>query len=139
MSNSDVAQAVGLPHEQGTALHYTAPTPVTDADKDVLEKLQATITSATNHLENFQLHEAAQDIYQFTWRELADIYLEKSKEQLDNPELADNTKKILLHNLIMVLKLLHPFMPFVTEHIWQLLKNQGLTKTDLLMVAEWPK
>ncbi len=114
--------------------------PQTDADKEILEKLTATIEAVTTRLETFQLHEAAQEIYQFTWHELADIYLEKSKEQLTNPDLADNTKKILLHNLIMVLKLLHPFMPFVTEHIWQLLEERKLLgKGGLLMVASWPK
>jgi valyl-tRNA synthetase len=112
--------------------------PKTDADKEILTKLEQTIKSATTNLDNFHLHEAAQEIYQFTWHELADIYVEKSKEQIKDENISDNTKKILLHNLITVLKLLHPFMPFVTEHIWQLLKDRGLTKTELLMIAEWP-
>lgn len=111
----------------------------TDADKTIIEALNRTVKNATDHLDAFRLHEAAQEIYHFTWKELADVYLEESKTQLLDPTLSENTKKILLHNLIYTLKLLHPFMPFVTEHIWQLLKERELVKTDLLMVAEWPK
>jgi valyl-tRNA synthetase len=111
----------------------------TDADQEILTKLDQTIKNSTTLLEAFKLHEAAQDIYQFTWHELADIYLEKSKAQLQDPALKENTQKLLLHNLIMVLKLLHPFMPFVTEHIWQLLKERELVKTQILMITEWPK
>ncbi len=112
---------------------------ITDADKEIISKLEAVISSATKNMEGLHLHEAAQDIYQFTWHDLADIYLEASKGQLNDGKLKENTQKVLLHNLIMVLKLLHPYMPFVTEHIWQLLKERSLTKTDLLMVAEWPR
>jgi valyl-tRNA synthetase len=113
---------------------------LTEADKVILEKLNSAIATTTVHIEEFRLHEAAQEIYQFTWHELADIYLEASKEQLKDPQLTDNTKKILLHNLIIVLKLLHPFMPFITEHIWQLLnERQLLNKGGLLLVAQWPK
>ena len=111
----------------------------TDADKAILEALEKTAGSVTKNLDNFMLHEAAQDIYQFSWRELADVYLEKSKEQLKDEQLKVNTEKILLHNLIWTLKLLHPFMPFLTEHIWQLLKERNLVKTDWLMVADWPQ
>jgi len=112
----------------------------TNADKEIISKLDQTVKTSTEHLEAFRIHEAAQEIYQFTWYELADIYLEASKGQLSNPETADDTKKILLHNLITTLKLLHPFMPFVTEHIWGLLDERKLlSKGGLLMVAEWPK
>ncbi|MCL5008732.1 MAG: valine--tRNA ligase [Patescibacteria group bacterium] len=111
----------------------------TDADKAILEALEKTVQNATKNLDSFMLHEAAQEIYQFTWRELADVYLEKSKEQLKDEKLKANTEKILLHQLVWTLKLLHPFMPFITEHIWQILREKSLVKTDWLMVADWPK
>jgi valyl-tRNA synthetase len=112
----------------------------TDADKEILSKLEATIKKTTTDLDTYQLHEAAQEIYQFTWHELADVYIEASKPQLQNPKLKENTQKLLLHNLISVLKLLHPFMPFITEEIWGKLKEQNLlSHADLLMVNEWPK
>jgi valyl-tRNA synthetase len=112
---------------------------LTQADKTILEALQNTIEATTKNLDNFMLHEAAQGVYQFVWHELADVYLETSKEQLRDEKQKANTEKILLHQLICSLKLLHPFMPFITEHIWQMLKERQLVKTDWLMVAEWPK
>ncbi len=111
----------------------------TEADKKILEQLNAAVTAATKNLDDLQLHEAAQAVYQFTWHELADVYLEASKDQLKDERLSGNTKKLLLHNLVWTLKLLHPFMPFVTEHIWQLLRQRKLVSTDLLMVAGWPE
>lgn len=116
-----------------------SPQPSTDADKDILTKLDTLIKSSTEHLENFRLHEAAQEIYQFTWYELADVYIEASKAQLANERTKENTQKILLHLLIHVLKLLHPFMPFITEHIWGILKEKDLVKSEMLMVENWPK
>lgn len=133
------------------------PNPLTEADQIILEKLDATIKSATKNLNNFHLHEAAQEIYQFVWHEFADIYIEASKKQLVDESQKQNTQAILLHCLAVILKLLHPFMPFITEHLWDILhpvksseagppeaefngvKERKLIKADLLMVADWPK
>jgi valyl-tRNA synthetase len=113
---------------------------MTDADKDILVKLEQTIKDVTGHIENFRLHEAAQSIYQFTWHELADVYIEASKAQLQDEKLKANTQAILRHVLIMNLKLLHPFMPFITEHLWSELSDRKLlNKGGLLMVSAWPK
>jgi valyl-tRNA synthetase len=112
---------------------------LTPADKDILAKLQATVKASTEHLENFRLHEAAQSIYHFVWHEFADIYIEASKQQLADDKLQASTYNLLTYNLLTILKLLHPFMPFITEHLWQLLKEQGLVTTDLLMVEKWPQ
>ncbi len=112
---------------------------LTPADKDILAKLQATVKASTEHLENFRLHEAAQSIYHFVWHEFADIYIEASKQQLADDKLKASTYNLLTYNLLTILKLLHPFMPFITEHLWQLLKEQGLVTTDLLMVEKWPQ
>src|SRR3989338_3496244 len=123
--------------------------PKTENDKKILEQLEQTIKEVTNNLENFRLHEAAQSIYQFTWRDFADVYIEASKKQLSNSmeldsgkssaaktsaELRENTQRILLYCLQNILKLLHPFMPFVTEEIWQQMENE-----QLLMVETWPR
>jgi valyl-tRNA synthetase len=104
------------------------------ADREILAKLQAVIKSTTDHLDNFRLHEAAQEIYQFTWHEFADIYIEASKTQLDDDKLKASTLTTLHYSLITILKLLHPFMPFVTEEIWS-----KLNQKELLIVAKWPK
>lgn len=112
----------------------------TAADKEILEKLEQTKKSVTEHLDNFRLHEAAQDIYQFTWHELADIYVEASKKQLLDENLKGNTQKLLLHNLINVIKLLHPFMPFITEELWGILGQADLLgQHNLLIIEKWPK
>ncbi len=112
----------------------------TEADKNIIDKLNQTITNVSRNLDTYQLHEAAQETYQFTWHELADVYIEASKIQLADEALKENTQKLLLHNLITVLKLLHPFMPFVTEELWSKLQEAGLlAEKDLLMISKWPK
>jgi valyl-tRNA synthetase len=99
------------------------------------------LKNMTNGLENFRLHEAAQAVYESLWHKFADIYIEYSKDKLlhGNEDEKRITKTILFKSLRAYLKLLHPFMPFITEHIWQLLKEQKLVTTNQLMVAEWPK
>jgi valyl-tRNA synthetase len=107
---------------------------MTEADKDILFKLKALTQSTTEHLENFRLHEAAQENYQFVWHEFADIYIEASKKQLADEKLKNNTLITLHYSLITILKLLHPFMPFITEEIWG-----KLGQKELLMISSWPK
>jgi len=112
----------------------------TEADKEILSKLNAIIKSATKNLDNFHLNEAAQDIYQFVWHEFADVYIEASKKQLADADTKQNTQAILLHCLMVILKLLHPFMPFVTEELWGKFGEEKLVKNDeLLMIQQWPK
>jgi valyl-tRNA synthetase len=117
--------------------------PQTKADRDILKKLDQTITTVTKNIESFNLHEAAQEIYQFTWHEFADIYIEASKEQLKNEKLKESTHNILFLLLNTVLRLLHPFMPFITEEIWSELGSSRDVKkpkqNDLLMITSWPK
>ncbi len=116
------------------------PEPLTDADRDILGKLDTTIADVNAHLDNFRLHEAAQSIYQFTWHELADVYIEACKAQLRDNKTKVATEKMLFHNLITTLKLLHPFMPFITEHITNLLTERGLRKySDPLLISKWPE
>lgn len=108
--------------------------PITPADKEIVEALDFAIEEVTDGLNNFHLHAAAQEIYHFVWHNFADVYIEKSKEQLKDPKLKQNTQNILHNSLFIILKLLHPFMPFVTEEIWS-----KLNQKELLIVAPWPK
>ncbi|KKU27287.1 MAG: Valyl-tRNA synthetase [Candidatus Magasanikbacteria bacterium GW2011_GWA2_46_17] len=113
---------------------------MTEADTKITEQLDETAKKVTDNVEAFRFHEAAQEIYEFVWRYLADVYLEAAKEQLKDEKISVNTKKILLYQLVIVLKLLHPFMPFITEVIWQELRERGLIKNDdLLMISSWPQ
>ncbi len=138
----NIARYILAIEDVGTALEPStitggsrpSPTGTTPADKQILAKLDVVVNSATKNMESFNLHEAAQEIYHFVWHEFADIYIEASKEQLKNEKLKASTLSTLNFSLLTILKLLHPFMPFVTEEIWSKLNQQ-----QLLMVAAWPK
>jgi valyl-tRNA synthetase len=106
--------------------------PITDADKEIIAKLEVVKKEVTENLENFRLHEAAQAIYDFTWHDFADVYIEKSKEQLKDASLKLTTNDLLLGTLKAVLKLLHPFMPFITEEIYQKFYPE-----KVLMIEAW--
>ena len=121
---------------EGAKLPKEAPRPLTEPDKKITKELNDTIKTVTKNLDNLALHEAAQNIYQFTWHEFADIYIEAAKTQLKNASEKADTQKILLYSLSQILKLLHPFMPYITEAIWDNIKGDG---SSLLMIESWPK
>lgn len=102
--------------------------PVTSADHWMLSKLQQTIEAVTSHMDNYRLSEAYETVYHFVWDDFADWYVEASKHEI-NPGL-------LRYGLEAILKLSHPFAPFVTETIWQTLDWTG---ESLLMSEQWPK
>ncbi len=104
---------------------------LTTADKRILKTLDKTIKSVNNDLEKFQFGRAAQTLYDFFWHDFCDLYIEKAKEQNDK-----KTKAILLYVLLNSLKLLHPFIPFITEEIYQKLPIKD--KKSCLMVESWP-
>ena len=95
------------------------------ADQWIISRLNQVIEETTTNLENLRFSEAGTLLYEFIWHELADWYLEATKFR-PNPDL-------LYHLLINVLKLLHPFMPFITEEVWSQLPHQ-----NLLMIEDWP-
>jgi len=106
---------------------------LTVADKKILKTLEKTIKSTDKDLETFQFGRAARNLYTFFWHDFCDVYIEKSKSQKDK----ENTQKILLYVLLNSLKLLHPFIPFLTEEIYQKLPIKN--KKECLMVEDWPK
>lgn len=103
------------------------------SDKWILGRLSEVIEKVTGHFEKHEFSLAGETLREFTWSEFADWYLEIAKVQLRNPEEKDNTEQVLLYVLQNVLKLWHPFMPFVTE---ELNKEFG---SEMLIVAKWPK
>lgn len=114
--------------------------PATLADQWIFSRLNNLIISTTKKIENYELGEAAKELYEFGWHELADWYLEASKFQTTNDQLKNNTDQCLKFILDNLLKLLHPFIPFVTEQIWQSTRPDRLDKnSDLLIVASWPE
>ncbi len=103
-------------------------------DEWILDELSKTIKIVTKSLDKFKLNEAAEEIYDFTWHKFADIYIEKTKQKDgDKFSIRQSALPTLDHVLITTLKLLHPFMPFVTEAIWKELGNN-----ELLIISSWP-
>lgn len=115
--------------------------PLTDEDAKSLEELNAITKDVTNDMDNFRFYLAAEKIYHYFWHTFADKIIEESKEKIKNGSEKEKTSKQWLIREILEtsLKLLHPFMPFVTETIWQSLDTLGTEKKGLLMVEKWPK
>ena len=111
---------------------------ITEADREILKTLRETALAMTKDIDNFQFHEAAQKIYHFFWHTFCDQYIEQSKKQIEEgiDEQKQNTQNVLLYVLRESLKLLHPFMPFITEQIYQMLPNK---EKLALIVENWPK
>lgn len=109
-------------------IHRHEPDPKNAADEWVLNKLQQTSNTVSLCLEQYRFSEAYDKLYHFVWDEFADWYLESSKAQ---PNFS-----VLAHCLETILKLTHPFAPFLTETIWQTLKWEG---DSLLINSSWPK
>lgn len=107
-------------------------------DKAILDRLHEVIDEVTQDLEEFRFHLASEKLYHYVWHEVADKILEESKPILQgNDQEAKDSRKYVLYAILGVsLKLLHPFMPFVTEEIWSSLPHKD---SEMLMVAEWPK
>ena len=114
---------------------------LTQADRWILSKSNTLVREATDNLETFEMGIAAQKVYDFIWEEFCDWYIEMVKPRLYNDE--DNTKvaalwtlqKVLTHSL----KLLHPYMPFVTEEIFCTLQEMtGLKEKESIMISSWP-
>ena len=105
-------------------------------DKWILTKLQILIREVNENLDRFELGIAAGKIYDFIWDSFCGWYIEMTKTRLtDNDEERKvRAQRVLCWTLTQTLKLLHPFMPFITEEIWQALPNEG----EALMVSQWP-
>ncbi|WP_314028383.1 valine--tRNA ligase [Corynebacterium argentoratense] len=101
---------------------------LTDADRWILDRLEEVRGQVDAYLDNYQFAKANEALYQFTWGELCDWYLEIAKSQR-----GEHTKIVLGRSLDVVLRLLHPVMPFVTEVLWK-----ELTCGDTLCTAAWP-
>jgi len=100
-------------------------------DKKILKSLKKTIKLVNDDLDKFRFGKAAHTLYDFFWHDFCDIYIEKAKKQNDL-----KTKKILIYVLLNSLCLLHPFIPFITEEIYQKLPVKN--KRKFLLIEDWP-
>jgi valyl-tRNA synthetase len=133
---------------------------LTEADKKVLDAHTETIKAVTKAIEKFQFQIAAERIYDYFWHAFCDQYIESAKSQLSglshpeqregssdldssalpqNDKLKANTKKILIKVLSESLIQLHPFTPFVTEAVWQELRELYPNLKESIVIASWPK
>ena len=105
-------------------------------DKWILSKYNRLVADVTENLEKFELGLAVAKLYEFTWDVFCDWYIEVAKVGLNSGdgEKAAATRAVLVYVLDGILKLLHPFMPFITEEIWQSLPHEG----ESIMVSAWP-
>ncbi len=113
------------------------------ADRWILHRFNETIKRVNELFERYELGEAARLIYEYLWNDFCDWYLEISKYQLyrqgesaDIEKDRNRTRSILVYLIDGVMRILHPFMPFISEEIWQQLPNR---KEEALIVAVWPE
>lgn len=105
-------------------------------DKWILSRLNGLVAEVTDNIEKYELGIAANKVYDFIWDTYCDWYIELTKPRLSagTQEEKENAQQVLCYVLTETLKLLHPFMPFITEEIWQALPHEG----DMLMTSPWP-
>lgn len=107
------------------------------ADRWILSRYAKTVADVTNNLERFELGEAGRALYDFIWNEFCDWYIEMAKARLYNKDAVtarQTAQYVLCYVLENTLKLLHPFMPYITEEIWQHIPHEGIS----IMVAKYP-
>jgi valyl-tRNA synthetase len=107
----------------------------TEADAWILSKLNKTIASVSEKLDEpqFAISQAGEELREFTWGDFADWYVEVAKVQLEDEKLKESTEAILLYTLQAILKMWHPFMPFVTTKLWE-----SFGSDKMLLIEDWP-
>jgi len=110
-------------------------------DKWLLSQYNRLVREVTENLDKFELGIAEQKIYDFLWDVFCDWYIELAKARLQaGDETAKNVRQVLLYVMRNTLKLLHPFMPFITEEIWQvLLSADAHCESESIVTAQWPQ
>ncbi len=116
-------------------------------DRWLLSRLSTVTTEVRTALESYHFSEACRALYKFAWDEFCSFYIEMVKSRLSDPEQRTVAQRVLAHALDVLLRLLHPMVPFITEEVWQLLGKfapqrglQTLTApAESIMVADWPE
>ena len=128
---------------QDTGLDDSLPLELSTADRWIDSKLQTVETEVTDHLDNYRFDLAAQALYEFTWYEYCDWYLELTKpvlsKQNTNEAAKRGTRRTLVRVLEASLRMLHPIMPFITEEIWLSIKDLAGKTGKSIMLEPWPK
>ena len=124
---------------EGHQVKNAIPSSLNEEDKWILSKLNSVTKEVITNIEKFELGVAAQKLYDFIWDDFCDWYIEFSKIRLAHNEndekLSNVTRSMLVYVMAEILKLLHPFMPFITEEIWQTLPHEG----EALIISKYPE
>ncbi|MDO5059719.1 MAG: valine--tRNA ligase [Neisseria sp.] len=119
----------------------TQPLAYTFADQWIIGRLQQTEAAVTEAFDTYRFDLAAQTLYEFAWNDFCDWYIELAKVQIQTgcPTTQRTTRRTLVRVLEVLLRLLHPIMPFITEELWQVVAPlANAKKTDSIMLAAWP-
>lgn len=111
---------------------------LTERDEDIMRQLNVTIANVTAHYENFRFHLAGEELYHYFWNTFADTIIEEMKPRLLGDDEASKAAAqwVLLQVLATSIKMLHPFVPFITEELWSLLPKEN---KNLLIIEPWPQ
>jgi valyl-tRNA synthetase len=120
--------------------HFTESIPRDSAEAVHLKVQHDLITEITKEMDEYKFYLVGEKLYHYVWHEFADKIIEESKAVLTGDDETSRTTRVqfLLHSLYTILKILHPFMPFVTEEIWAELSSTPADKKNLLIVEAWP-
>ena len=132
-------QAPASPTSLGGPDRAVASVTLSDADQSILTDLKKFTEEVTDDMEALRLYMAAEKIYHYIWHVFADKIIEESKAKLQSEDIAtkQSAQRMIREILEICLKLLHPFMPFVTESIWEIFSGSNKPE-DLLMIKHWP-
>ena len=120
--------------------HVELPEQLELEDKWVLSKLNTLVKEVTDNMDAFEIGVASAKVYDFIWDTYCDWFIELCKARLTGDECAKiNAQNVLCYVLIETLKLLHPFMPFITEEIYQALPHTAEDKGEFIMLQKWPE
>ena len=122
---------------EGKDIDCALPKKLYTSDKWILNRFNNVTAAVTENLEKFELGMAVSKLYDFIWDDFCDWYIELAKIRMNgaDEESADSARRVLVWTMSNTLKLLHPFMPYITEEIWQTLPHDG----EALIVARWPE
>ena len=122
--------------KEDTEIENIPVTPITKEGEWIVSELQKLVDEITSMFEHFRFNDAAKTLYEFFWHEFCDWYLEMIKPILksEDKKIKTNICTTLLQTMETLLKLLHPFMPFITEEIYQKLPHHGKS----IMISQWP-
>ena len=122
---------------EGKDIGCALPEKLYTSDKWILNRFNSVTAAVTENLEKFELGMAVSKLYDFIWDDFCDWYIELAKIRMNgsDAESADSARRVLVWVMSNTLRLLHPFMPYITEEIWQTLPHEG----EALIVAKWPE